>query len=420
MNKAKLPILEGIPKKHTPKLSITYKPRPLRPTTKGVTICFRLSYDSKKLVVSSGFSCQAKDFKDGKVKGNEELTSLLKTYQLNFDNAYLDLKRTGKPIDLKYIASCMNGTPPETPTTTAQSTNPLLFKAMDIYVQKIWLDDGLNFSPTTKIKAVRFFRSLKSWITDCFGREDIEYNDIKPFHDQEIIKWVKTHTKILTDGHDHAVKHVQRLKGFFDYAIQNEWTTKNPFLTFKPKTKQKEIVSLSKMELLTLEKEDFLAGTIYDLVRDLFVFSCYTGLGYADLKEVGIKHLKEDEKGNIYLEIPRLKNGQLAMMLLREKPLELIKKYRLEDRQAKFFNVPTNQCMNDTIKQIAQIIGIKKVLTTHIARKTFGSLLKEDGMDIAVISKAMAHKNIQTTMRHYANIQSTTIINAFLQLTKNQ
>ena len=76
--------------------------------------------------------------------------------------------------------------------------------------------------------------------------------------------------------------------------------------------------------------------------------------------------------------------------------------------------------MNGTIKQIAQIIGIKKVLTTHIARKTFGSLLKEDGMDIAIISKSMAHKNIATTMKHYANIQSTTIINTLLQLPKNQ
>ena len=401
---------EGIVKKKATSFTVATKPRD---NTKGISIYFRLSYGGKTHDISTGIKCKKGEFKNGKVKGDEQANLLLSTYEQNLHTACNNLKIANQTIDLKRIGGFIFG-------DNASAAPPKLFEQMGIYVQKRWLDDGLTYDEKTKVKAIRYFAHLKSWMIECFGREDIEYNDIKPFHDQEIIKWVKTKTKILTDGHNHGVKHVQRLKGFFNYAIQNDWTTKNPFLTFKPKTKDKEIVSLSKMELSGLEKADLLEGTIYDLVRDLFVFSCYTGLGYADLKEVGFEHLKKDGNGNIFLEIPRLKNGQIATMLLREKPLELIEKYRLEDKQEKFFNVPTNQCMNDTIKQIAQIIGIKKVLTTHIARKTFGSLLKEDGMDIAIISKSMAHKNIATTMKHYANIQSTTIINAFLQLPKNQ
>ena len=110
----------------------------------------------------------------------------------------------------------------------------------------------------------------------------------------------------------------------------------------------------------------------------------------------------------------------MCVIPLRKKPLELIEKYSFEDKQAKFFKVPTNQCMNDTIKQIAHMVGIRKDLTTHVARKTFGSHLKEDGVDISIISRAMGHSDIGTTMKYYANIQSTTIINAFSQILKNQ
>ena len=401
---------EGIVKKKTTSFNVSMKPRD---NTKDISIYFRLSYNGKKYDVSTGIRCKKGEFKNGKVKGNEQVNLLLATYEQNLHTACNNLKIANQTIDLKRIASCMTG-------KEVHESIPLLFDAWDKYVQRNFLDEGLTFKKSSKQKVVVFFDHLKQWAREYFGRENIDISEIKPIHDQEIMKWIKVNTAVRGDGHEHAVKHVQRLKSFFDYAIQADWAYKNPFLMFKPKSTTKELVSLSKMELSALENEDFMTGTTHDLVRDLFVFSCYTGLAYGDLKEVGAEHLKENQDGVKYLEIPRQKNGQMAIIPLREKPLELIEKYRIDEKQAKFFKVPTNQCINDTIKQIAHMVGIKKHLTSHIARKTFGSLLKEDGVDIAIISKSMAHKNIQTTMKHYANIQSTTIINAFSQILKNQ
>ena len=397
-------------KKRVSTLSVTYK---LRPNNKGVSINFRLGYGGKSKVVFSGFCCKESDFKNGKIKGNEEFTSLLKTYETNFHNAYLVLKRANQTIDLERIAQAMK-------EMEVSDGTPLLLDAMEIYIQKRYLDKGVTLDEKTKTKGVRCFRDLKLWVTECFGRENIDISEIKPIHDQEIIKWVKINTPIRTDGNAHSARYVERMKEFFNYAIQAEWIQKNPFQMFKKKITTKEIISLSKKELLAMEKEDFLTGTTHELVRDLFVFSSYTGLAYMDLQEVGFEHIKEDETGVKYLEIPRAKNGRMCVIPLRKKPLELIEKYRFEDKQVKFFNVPTNQCMNDTIKQIAQMVGIRKDLTTHVARKTFGSHLKEDGVDISIISRAMGHSDIGTTMKYYANIQSTTIINAFSQILKNQ
>jgi integrase/recombinase XerD len=400
--------------KNRSKLSVNFR---ARETAKGLSVNVRIGYNGKTIDKATGITCKRNEFKNGKVKGNLGANQLMSEIENNLKQAYYNLQISGKPIDLQTIAKMMDGNPPETPTDTAQSSIPLLFQAMDIYVQSKWLDDGVDLKDVTKLKSKRYFNHLKQWAKHYFGREDIELHEIKPIHDNEIVKFMKHHRKA---GNDHAMRHVQRFKGFFDYAIGNDWIVKNPFMNFKGKMESKEIVSVSKMELSALEKADFMTGTTYDLVRDLFVFSCYTGLGYADLKEVGFEHIKENQDGVKYLEIPRLKNEQLALIPLRNKPLELIEKYRFEDKQLKFFRVPTNQCMNDTIKQIAQMVGIRKVLTTHIARKTFGSLLKEDGVDIAIISKSMAHKNIQTTMKHYTNIQPVTIINAFSQILKNQ
>ncbi len=415
MHNANLQNSSQTAKKRASSLSISLRPQT---TKRGVSLYFSLSYTGKQNERPfTGISCNPSDVKKDKAGnwvfvGEHKTKIILETYEHNLRNAFNDLVLNNQVIDLKRVAQSMTGKP-----VIEEVKIIYLFEAMDIYVQSKWLDDGVELKDVTKLKSKRYFNHIKQWLKHCFGREEIELHEIKPIHANEIIKFMIHYRKA---GNDHAMRHVQRFKGFFDYAIGNDWITKNPFMNFKAKMESKEIVSLSKMELSALEKEDFLKGTTYDLVRDLFVFSCYTGLGYGDLGEVGVEHLKENQDGVKYLDIPRLKNGQKAIIPLRNKPLELIEKYRFEDKQLKFFIVPTNQCVNDTIKQIAQIVGIKKVLTTTIARKTFGSLLKEDGIDIAIISKSMAHKNIQTTMKHYANIQAPTIINAFSQILKNQ
>jgi integrase/recombinase XerD len=396
-------------KKTRSSLTITYL---FRPVKGGFSIYLSFSFGKPNKRIFTGFKCQPTDIRNGEFVGEEKVRIILETYKQNLNEAYNDLLFNGQTIDLERISQSMFGKP-----VIEEKKTLYISEAIDIYVQSTWLDDGVDLKDVTKLKSKRYFNHIKQWLKHYFGREEIELHELKSIHANEIVKFMKHHRKA---GNDHAMRHVQRFKGFFDYAIGNDWIVKNPFMNFKAKMESKEIVSLSQMELSALEKEDFITGTTYDLVRDLFVFSCYTGLGYSDLKDVSCEHLKENQDGVKYLEIPRLKNEQLAIVPLRKKPLELIEKYRFEDKQLNFFRVPTNQCMNDTIKQIAQIVGIKKVLTTHIARKTFASLLKQDGIDIAIISKAMAHKHLQTTMRHYANIQAPTIINAFSQILKNK
>jgi integrase len=184
-------------------------------------------------------------------------------------------------------------------------------------------------------------------------------------------------------------------------------------MNYKRKVENKEIVALDKKQLTALENLDLDLKSTSDLVRDLFVFSCYTGLAYGDLHEVSFEHIKENENGDKFITKPRMKNDKPAIIpLLDSKPIEIIEKYRLEDFQDKIFKVPTNQFMNDTLKSLATLARIKVNLTTHIARKTCGTLLVAKGVEMSIVQRVLGHSSINTTIGFYAKHSPDSIINA--------
>jgi site-specific recombinase XerD len=280
---------------------------------------------------------------------------------------------------------------------------------MDIYVQSKYFDEGTQMVEITKLKAWRYFNHLKQWTKQAFGREDVELTDIKSVDANEIVKFM---ISVRKSGHNHATMHVQRFKSFYDFAIDNDWIVKNPFMNYKRKVENKEIIALDKKQLTALENLDLDLNSTSDLVRDLFVFSCYTGLAYGDLHQVSFEHIKLNEKGQKYILKQRMKNDKPAIIpLLDTKPIEIIEKYRRDELQDKIFTVPTNQFMNDTLKSLATLARIKVNLTTHIARKTCGTLLVAKGVEMSIVQRVLGHSSINTTIGFYAKHSPDSIIN---------
>ena len=400
-------------KQKTSSLSVSLKPRKVN---KGISLYLRLGYNGEETFISTGETCKESDIKNGKIKVTE-LNALINRYIDNIQDAKRSVLRRGEPIEINVLKHAFKGTfidgnPPEnlTPELPVKSNIPLLFDAMDIYVQSKYFDEGTQMVEITKKKAWRYFNHLKQWTKQDFGREDVELSEIKSVDANEIVKFM---ISVRKAGHNHATMHVQRFKSFYDFAIDNEWIAKNPFMNYKRKVENKEIVALDKKQLTALENLDLVLNSTSDLVRDLFVFSCYTGLAYGDLHEISFDQIKENEDGEKYILKPRMKNDKPAIIpLLDAKPMEIIKKYHRNELQDKIFNVPTNQFMNNTLKSLATLARVKVNITTHTARKTCGTLLIANGVDMAVAQRVLGHSSINTTIQFYAKHSPDSIINA--------
>jgi integrase len=201
-------------------------------------------------------------------------------------------------------------------------------------------------------------------------------------------------------NHNTIMKHIERFKKVINLAIRNEWMEKDPFLNFKMTFIRKEIDHLSNDELKTLEFKKISVSRLQP-VRDLFVFSCYTGLAYGDVYNLTPDHIKIGIDGEQWLTTYRKKTDQPVKVPLLPQAMAMINKYKNHPtaiNNGKLFPVLTNQKTNYYLKEIAKICGIEKHLTFHMARHTFATTVTlTNGVPIETVSKLLGHTSIRTT-----------------------
>lgn len=198
-----------------------------------------------------------------------------------------------------------------------------------------------------------------------------------------------------------AMKHMERLKKMVNWAVENGWLEKSPFEAFKLKFKYKEREFLVKKELQSLV--DYRPATpTLGLVRDLFLFSCYTGLAYSDLVALKPINIIEGEDGAKWIRTSRVKTDTTVYVPLLKPALALLEVYLNADLPRKYgsiFPIITNQEVNRDLKIIAGICGIEKYLTFHLARHTFATTITlMNGVPVESISKMLGHTKLSTTM----------------------
>lgn len=154
---------------------------------------------------------------------------------------------------------------------------------------------------------------------------------------------------------------------------------------------------LTAEELERLRTKRFSAKRL-ELIRDLFLFSCYTGFGYSDLKLLTSDMLERWPDGNMWINTERIKTHVDVHVRLLDMPLMLIEKYKGQASGDALFPVPSNQKVNEYLKEVAAICGIDKDITSHMARHTFATTVTlANGVPIETVSKMLGHTNIRTT-----------------------
>lgn len=201
-------------------------------------------------------------------------------------------------------------------------------------------------------------------------------------------------------GNNTVMKHIERLRKMIKMAIRYEWLEKDPFVAFKQKFHRVERGYLTEEELKTIEERYFSISRL-QYVKDLFIFSSYTGLAYIDVMKLTPDDIQLGIDKQIWIFTRREKTDNPVRIPLLPTAIEIVNKYKDNIKAIannKIFPPITNQRLNSYLKEISDLCGIKKNLTFHLARHTFATTVTlTNGVPIESVSKMLGHSRISTT-----------------------
>lgn len=199
------------------------------------------------------------------------------------------------------------------------------------------------------------------------------------------------------------MKHIERLNKLMGFAEKLGWISKHPFSKYElsfTKFKNGFLTEqqLERFETLELENEKLRR------VRDVFVFCCYTGLSYIDVKQLTNQNIVMGIDGTLWLSFCREKSDEPVKIPILDKAKAILKKYEGFEDSIRLLPVCSNQKMNEYLKIIASKCEIDIKVTCHIARHTFATTVTlSNGVPIATVSKLLGHAKLSTT-QIYANV----------------
>ncbi|MBC6111846.1 site-specific integrase [Pedobacter fastidiosus] len=203
-----------------------------------------------------------------------------------------------------------------------------------------------------------------------------------------------------------AQKYIVHLKKMIFFSLASGWIVANPFLHYKLNAKPSARTFLTQTELDTMRAKT-LHVQRHIQVRDIFVFSCYTGLAYIDVQKLQRSEVQIGDDGKEWIFTSRTKTktpSRIPILAEAKEILDRYKKHPICEIKGLALPVYSNQRMNSYLKEIADHCGITKILTFHLARHTFATTVTlSNGVPIETVSKMLGHNSLKTT-QHYAKV----------------
>lgn len=280
----------------------------------------------------------------------------------------------------------------------------LLLQVFDTHNKQVEMLVGKEFAAGTLERYKTARKHLHGFIVNDYKKEDIRLKDI----DHKFIKAFEYYLKTVRNcSHNTAVKYITNFKKIVRLAYANDWIDKDPFLNWKARLKTVDREFLTADEIQKVVDKEFSTKRL-DQVRDIFIFSCFTGLAYIDVKKLKEEDIVVGIDGNNWIKTRRTKTKTRSNIPILPIPQSIIDKYKESDspRQPEDSLLPvlSNQKMNAYLKEIATLCEIHKNLTFHLARHTFATTVTlTNGVPIESVSKMLGHKSLKTT-QHYAKI----------------
>lgn len=256
---------------------------------------------------------------------------------------------------------------------------------------------GNGVSKATYWISVYTVRLLKEFVQQKYKREDLYLRELN-------LNFIQSfHTFLRIDkgmAQNSSTKHLKLLKKIINLAVANSYMTTNPFITYKIEREPVEIDFLDEEELRKIINFDTPLPRL-EKAKDMFLFGCFTGLSYIDIKTLAPEHFEKDNTGRIWIKKRRVKTGVLSRIPLLPIAKLILDKYKGGE---KLLPIQDPADINKYLKDIAILCDIKKRITFHTSRHTFASTVTlANNISLEVVSKMLGHTNTRMTT-HYAKL----------------
>ncbi len=354
----------------------------------------RINIITKIYVKSTDWSVQ-----NCKLKTNNEesrrINKMLEAFKLKAFDLQRELMTEGKDVSLENIKAKWYGTSVEKPRMLME-----VFKQHNDQMKALI---NQEFSPLTFERYETSFRHTQEYMRWKYQIDDIDIKQLNYEFISNYEFWLKSERKC---DHNTTVKYLSNFKKIVHICIKNGWIDRDPFVGFKMTKREVERPFLVEEELTRIIEKDFKMPRLRQ-VRDIFIFCCYTGLAYADVKKLSREEITTGIDGEKWIWTSRQKTDTTTRVPLLPRALQILDRYK-EDPQClnkgRLLPVLSNQKMNNYLKEISDACDITKKMTFHTARHTFATTVTlSNGVPIETVSKMLGHRNLKTT-QHYAKI----------------
>ncbi len=333
---------------------------------------------------------------DGKTEFAKSLNSYLEVLQRKVYEARKNLVENDHPVSAGNIKTLLIG-------NEISRYKYMLMEIFKHHNDQMAELVGREYAPGTLERYNTSYKHTISFLEWKYKVTDLDITQLNFEFITEYEFWLKSVRKC---DHNSTMKYLSNFRKIINICIRNSWLLKNPFMGFKMTKREVERTALTEFELQVLSAKKFSVERL-GLVRDIFLFSCFSGLAYSDVKKLKRCEIVIGIDGEKWLISKRQKTDITARIPLLPQALRIVDKYENDPQcilTERVLPILSNQKMNAYLKEIADLCGINKNLTYHIARHTFATTVTlSNGVPIETVSKMLGHRNIKTT-QHYAKI----------------
>ena len=276
---------------------------------------------------------------------------------------------------------------------------------------------GIDIAAATVERYDTCLRLTEEFIRNTYKKDDLYLDEFSHQFVEDYEFYLKTVRKCC---HNTTTKYLKNFKKITRISIAKGWMKDDPFADIRFYLENVERNFLEKSELKTLLDKRIDIPRMAQ-VRDIFAFCCLTGLAFSDVKQLRPEHIVTDINGLRWIRKTRQKTGNMCNIPLIDKAQAILSRYGDNaycQTHGVLLPVCSNQKMNVYLKELADICGIRKHLSTHTARHTFATLTLASGATIENVAKMLGHSDTKMT-RHYARILDSSILQDMQTVAKN-
>lgn len=342
----------------------------------------------------------AKGKANEKSRGGKDLNLYLDAISANILRIQRDLELDKKEVSAQIILNRYLG--------KEQSDRHTLMEVFRAHNEKCRALSGISLAPGTVIRYETSLRLTEAFLRTTYKKEDCYLDEITHQFVEDYDFYLRTVRRCC---HNTTTKYLLNFKKIIRIALAKGWMKKDPFAQVHFHFEPVEREFLEKQELKVLLNKEITITRLAQ-VRDIFCFCCLTGLAFMDVQQLKPEHLVADIHGKIWIRKARQKTKNMCNIPLLDEAQKIIDRYKEHpycQTHGVLLPVCSNQKMNSYLKELADICGIRKNLSTHCGRHTFATLTLASGATIDNVAKMLGHANVNMT-RRYAKVLDSSIM----------